>query len=262
MTAQAAARSDVFDQRDSLSRFFAIAVAMHLSLIGLGVLYSALSHTDRFGALNAGGTVGVQTVDSIPIVHHGAPNPLTNDTPSEVPQQPVTVPKEQVKEQVPPPDAIKLKKKKETKKVKEASERQKFRPFNELEPNQLTSKSAPQVSSPLFTAAPGSGQIGAGKNNTLGDQFASYGAQIQDLLTRNWHTNDLDGRVHNAPVVEITFDLSRDGAVHNVRLVSRSGNLLLDNSVQRAVLETKFPALPPTFKHDSASFDFNFELKR
>ena len=259
-----AVHPDVFDQRDPMGRFFAFALALHLGVAGFGLFYAWVSHTASFGARNAGGqAVGVEAVNAIPIIHHGEPNPLTNDTQSEIPQSPVKQPKEQAKKEVTPPDAIKLKTKKEKKTIaKEESTRQKYRPFRELEQNQVTSKYAPQISNPMFAAAPGSGQIGAGKNTPLGDQLPAYAAQVLQILTQNWRTNELDSRLHEAPDVDITFDIARDGSVRNVHLLQRSGNVLLDNSVQRAVLDAKLPPIPPQYKPNTVSADFIFELKR
>ena len=177
--------ADIRDHRDPMRGGFLGALLLHAALIGgLGISSWLATHRDSFGAKDAGGmAVGVETVDSIPLVHHGPTNPLTNDTESEVPQQPVTKPLERVKEEKPPPDAVPLKTRKSKKTpAPEASERQKFRPISELEPNQLLSKSAPQISSPMFTAMPGSGQIGAGKNSLQGTIFAEYGDQIQRII--------------------------------------------------------------------------------
>src|SRR5579863_5853482 len=174
-------RADLWDRRDPLRGGFLGALVLHGALLGgLGVSTWVAAHRDTFGAKDAGGmAVGIETANSIPLVHHGAKNPLTNDTESEVPQQPVTKPLDRVKEEKPPADAIPLK----TRKLKkpdapEPSERQKFRPYKELEPNQLLSKSAPQISDPMFTAMPGSGNIGAGKNSLQGTIYSGYGDQV------------------------------------------------------------------------------------
>ena len=71
-------------------------------------------------------------------------------------------PVERVKAEKPPPDAIPLKSKLVKKKEAEvASVPQRYRPFDQLEKNQLTTKQAPQVSNPLFSAMPGAGRVGA-----------------------------------------------------------------------------------------------------
>ncbi len=111
MTAPADMHPDIWDHRDPMRGGFLGALMLHAALIGgLGISSWLATHRDSFGAKDAGGmAVGIETVDSMPLVHHGPTNPLTNDTESEVPQQPVTKPEERVKAEKPPPDAIPLK---------------------------------------------------------------------------------------------------------------------------------------------------------
>ncbi len=259
------ADANMLDHRDPMRGGFLGALALHAALVG-GLALSSwfAAHRDSFGSKDAGGVaVGVEMVNAIPLIHHGATNPLTNDTDSEVPQQPVTKPQERVKEEKPPPDAVPLKSRKSKKILApEPSERQKYRPINELQPNQLLSKSAPQVSSPLYTAIPGSGQIGAGKNTLLGTIYPEYAAQIQEIIRRNWNTGGVDAQLRTAPVVTATFDLMRDGSVTNLKLSKSSEVVTLDSSVQRAILTSQFPPLPAGFPRSSASVEFSFELKR
>jgi protein TonB len=200
-------------------------------------------------------------VKSIPLRHSGAQNPVANDTESQVPQQPAK-PLEREKEEKVSPNAVALKMKKRLP-AYVASEHQKFRPFNQIDQNQVFAKQAPQVSNPLFSAMPGSGRIGTGANTTLGTRFAGYAQQIQQLVAQKWHTNDVDARVQTAPVVIASFDLMRDGRIRNLRVVQQSGISALDYSVQRAILEASpFPPIPAGFDKDSARVEFTFELKR
>jgi len=75
--------------------------------------------------------------------------------------------------------------------------------------------------------------------------------------------NEVDASLRTAPVVIATFDLMRDGSTRNVKILQRSGNLSLDNSVQRAILDASpFPPIPAGFEHDFARVEFWFELKR
>jgi TonB family protein len=144
-----------------------------------------------------------------------------------------------------------------------ASEHQKFRPFKEIDQNQVFAKQAPQVSNPLFSALPGSGRIGTGSNTTLGTRFAGYGQQLQQLVAQKWHTNDVDAHLQTAPIVIASFDLLRNGSIRNLRIVQQSGISALDYSVQRAILEASpFPPIPVGFERDSAKIEFTFELKR
>ena len=162
-------------------------------------------------------------------------------------------------EEPPPPNAIPIKSPK-TKKAPEASEKQRFRPINELQPNQLTSKSAPQISSPLFTATPGSGQIGAGKSSLEGTVYAGYGDQIRSIIARNWHTNDVTAQV--APPVVASFDLMKDGSIRNLTIVQSSRITSLDFSVRRAIEGVTLPPLPPGYPRSTAKCEFTFELKK
>jgi len=256
--------ADTLDHRDSMRIPFAAALVVHLSLIGgLAVNAWLRSHADSFGAKDAGGgAVPIEAVNTIPIPHHGQQNPLANDSQSEVPQTPAK-PVEREKEQKPPPDAIPLKTKMpKEKEAKVASQPQVFRPFNELEKNQLTSKSAPQISNPLYQTQQGAGINAPGVKTTLGARCSAYAAQIQQIVALHWHTNDIDARLQTAPPVIATYELMHDGSIRNLQLLQGSGISALDNSVRRAILDSPFPPIPANCDKDRASVEFTFELKR
>ncbi|MGD1095688.1 MAG: TonB family protein [Bryobacteraceae bacterium] len=255
---------DILDQREPMRGAFLGALGLHLAIVAAILLNGWIEgHTDAFGSKDAGGAVGIEAVDSIPLQHKGMPNPLANDTDSEVPQTKAK-PVERVKAEPTPPDAVLLKSRNAKKKAAEvASERQRFRPFDQLEKNQLTSKSAPQVSNPIYSAAPGAGRVGAGANTTLGDRFAGYSAQIQQLVAQHWRTGDVDAHLQTAPVVVATFELLRNGSIRNVQILQGSNIAALDFSVKRAILDASpFPPIPAAFDRDYARVEFTFELKR
>lgn len=253
----------ILDQPEPLNRAFMAALTLHVTLIaGLGIYGWVSSHHESFGAPDAGGgAIGIEAVKSIPLLHTGPQNPVANDTESQVLQQPAK-PVEREKEEKVSPNAVALKMKKRLP-AYVASERQKFRPFKQIDENQVFAKQAPQVSNPLFSAMPGSGRIGTGANTTLGTRFAGYAQQIQQLVAQKWHTSDVDAHVQTAPVVIASFDLMRDGRIRNLRVVQQSGVSALDYSAQRAILEASpFPPIPAGFDKDSAHVEFTFELKR
>ncbi len=241
------------------------ALALHAALFGGLALSGWLAgHVDSFGAKDAGGAaVSVEAVSSIPLPHQGQENKLANDSKSQVPETPAP-PVERVKAEKLPPDAIPLKNKMVKKKEAEvASVRQRYRPFDQLEKNQLTAKQAPQVSNPLYSAMPGAGRVGAGANTTLGTRFAGYSAQIQQLVAQHWRTGDVDARIQTAPAVIATFELMRDGSVRNVQILQGSNIPSLDFSVKRAILDASpFPPIPTEFEREYAKVEFWFELKR
>lgn len=256
--------ADILDTQESMSGAFAGAVVLHLGLAASFVAYTWLGgRVDPFGDPNAGGAaVGIEAVNTIPIPHRGQQNPLANDSKSAVPQTPQKQERSQVEK--PPPDAVKLKLKRDKKKPAEtASKKQMFRPYDQLERNQLTTSNAPQVSNPLYSQTAGSGRIGTGANTTLGSRFGAYAAQIQQLVAQNWRTGDVDPNIRNGPIVIATFDLMRDGSVRNLKILQGSGFPSLDLSVRRAISDASpFPPLPVGFDKDYAKVEFNFELKR
>ena len=258
------AHPDILDQHDPMKRAFLAAVGLHLAVAAGFAIYSWMNaNRPMFGDPNAGGAaIGIEAVNSIPIPHSGPKNPLANETKSEVPQQPAK-PVEREKEEKVSPDAVAIKSRKIKKKLSDvASEKQRFRPFKEVDPNQVFAKQAPQVSSELFSAMPGSGRIGTGANTTLGNRFGAYAHQIQELVAQKWRTNDVDQRFQTSPTAIVTFDLLRNGSVKNIRVIQSSGIPTLDFSAQRAIQDAVLPPIPPGFDRDSAKIEFWFELKR
>lgn len=258
------APGEILMQPERTGRAFAVALILHAALFGAILASNWLaSHTDAFGAKDAGGAaVAIQTVNSIPLPHEGPKNPLATDTDSEVQQAPAK-PKEQVKKEIPPPDAVPLKAAKPKKTVADiASERNRFRNFKDIDPYKVYSKSAPAISNPAF-ALQGAGNVGVGPHTTLGDKCSAYAAQIQQLIASHWNTASIDVRLQTAPTVIVDFDLLRDGSIHNEHLLQRSGIQPLDASVERAILDSNpLPSFTTCFDRNQASVEFWFELKR
>jgi hypothetical protein len=246
---------------DPMGRGFAFALALHGSLLAAYLLSNWVNaNGPKFGDPNAGGAaVGVEAVDKIPLPHSGPQNPVAHASDSETPQAP---PQKVEKAQKEDPSAIKLNLEKEKKnKAKEASTPlRKFKSFEELEKNQVTSKTPQAVSSPLFSQAPGSGRIGMGANTTLGSMFGAYAAQIQKLIADNWRTSDV--LVSSAPPVIASFDLMRDGSIRNLTIVQGSRIPAVDTSVRRAIEGVTLPPLPVGYPRNSARCEFSFELKK
>ncbi len=259
--------ADILDSRESLRGGFWGSMALHFGLIGIALSYALwTANTVQFGDPNAGGAaVGVEAVKSIPIPHQGPPNPVANDTQSQVPQTPAP-PVARKKIETPPRDAIKIRDRVSKKKpAKVESTPQRFRPYEQLQQNQVTTAAAPQVSNPMYSSQAGSGRIGAGASTTLGSRCGAYAKQIQELVAQHWNTGDVDARYSTAPVVIATFDLMRDGSIRNLKLLQTSNIASLDFSVQRAIQEASpFPPIPAVgcTDRDAARVEFNFELKR
>lgn len=257
--------ADILDTQDeSLRRGFLWAVIFHVTLVAVYGIYNLMSsHGETFGAKDAGGgAIGIEAVNSIPLPHSGRPNPVANDSESQVPQAPVKpAPRVQPKKEKVSPNAVALKIKDKRRPADVASELQKYRSFKELDANQTFAKQAPSISNMMYAAAPGAGKIGTNAT-TFGTNFAAYGAQVQSNLARAWNTSGIDASVQSAPPVVAAFEILRDGSVRNPRLLQLSGLASLDNSVRRAMTDVHFPPLPPAFPKDTAQVEFTFEFKR
>jgi TonB family protein len=256
--------ADILDTREPVRGAFFGAIGLHLAIVLTALVMTWLGRSEPLGAQDiAGGAVPVQAVDTIPIPHHGETNPLANDSKSEAPMEPVTKPVERAKKEIEKPDAIPLKMK-EPKKVAEKQQTvQHFRPYKSLE-TQVTTPQAPQVSTPMYSAQQGSGNVGTGAHTTLGTRCGAYATQIQQIVARNWHTSDVDARFQSAPMVIATFDLLRNGSIRSLSVLQGSGISSLDFSVERAIRDSQFPPIPACagFDKDYATVEFWFELKR
>lgn len=250
---------------ESLKKSFIASVVFHLALVAGAAVYVLWhSNADAFGDPNAGGTaVGVEAVDKIPLVTRGQQNPVANDTKSPVPQTPPPPkPETKPKAQPEPKDAIPMKLDQRRTQAQVNASRSKFRPYEELAPNQLTLPTPQALSDPIF-ALSGSGDRIGEANSTLGTRFAAYGAEVKRRVARAWRTEDVPANIKTAPLVIATFDIQRNGEVSSVRLLQKSGIAVLDLSVERAIrTAAPFPPLPAAFEKDSATVEFQFELKR
>jgi protein TonB len=269
MGSEAAAHFDLLDQPESLKRFLAGSLTLHLSVAAAIVAFTWIGpgHREQWGDINGGGlgSVAVGLVKTVPMPgRSGQMNPVANDTESAVPTPPPKT-KPQTKAKAPEPDAIPIKSRNSVKKAQPAaSAPNKWREQQKELPNQLYSPTGQAVVSPMYGMA-GGGGVGIGNNSPFGTQLGWYATLLRDQVARNWRTGDLDPRLQSAPPVIVAFAIQRNGSVvpGSVRVVQRSGNAILDISAQRAVLDAApFPAIPPQFPRDRADIEMTFQLRR
>jgi periplasmic protein TonB len=269
MAAGADTHLDILDQREPMRRFLMGSLALHLSIAGAIVAVTLVGpgRRQQWGDLSGGGlgSVAVGLVKTVPMPgRSGQANPLANDTESAVPTPPPKT-KAQPKAKAPEPDAIALKSRNANQRARQAaSAPNKWREQQKDLPNQVYSPAGQAVVSPMYGMA-GGGGVGIGNNSPFGTQLGWYATLLRDQVARNWRTGDLDPRLQAAPPVTVTFVLRRDGSVvpSSVRLVQRSGNMTVDLSAQRAVLDAApFPAIPPQFPRDQADIEMTFQLRR
>src|SRR5205823_6194628 len=156
----------------------------HAGMIGAFIAFTVihpLGRVEHWGDPTGGGfgSVAVNAVPSIPLPNRGSvPNPVANDTESQVPQAPSKV-KRQPKVKAPEPDAIPLK----SRNARERASRQAAAPNRwadqqTYKPNQVYSTSGSAANSPVYNQ-PGGGGVGLGTNSPFGTQFGWYASLIQ-----------------------------------------------------------------------------------
>src|SRR4051794_20497784 len=258
--------SQILDQRDSVAGPFGSSVAFHLAIAAVVVswsLFNLSGRTEHWGDPKSlgGGAVGITPVDRIPLPSRdGRINRVANDTESQVPSPPKVQPRETAKP--PEPDAIAIRSKNAPRKSsRELTTTQKYTPLPKPNPNQVYSKTGQVLTSPMFSQVPGGGGVGSGSASPFGNRFGWYEQLLRERVARNWRSQELDARIQNR--VAVTFDIARDGSVRNVRVSQPSGNFAMDQSAQRAILQSNpLPALPREFERDVATIEFWFSLQQ
>jgi periplasmic protein TonB len=255
-------RLDILDQKDPLGGPFIASILVHGSVVALLFIswFWINRSRDTLGEIHPSGgpAYAVSPVHSIPIPRREAPpNPVANDSQSPVPAAPA---KQEVQKQPPPPpkNAFEI-----PEKIKKQAPRpqplQHYTP--PAPPNQVYSRSPQAVSSPMYDAQSGAGQVGIGPNSLLGNRLGYYAELIRERIAQNWQTNGLDARTQRTPAI-VSFYIMRDGSVKSPVITQSSGNPTIDNSALRAVYAANpLPPLPPQVAENSISAQFTFNLR-
>lgn len=257
-------QADIFDRPQSTKGPLVNSLLLH----GVIVVAVVLTQMHFFGSVGEtfgdpnptfGGSVGISPVKTIPLpARSGRPNPVANDTESQVPQIPKPAPKDQVKTPEPEEATISLKGKPEP--VKQTTSRRQNLP--ETPSNQVYSSKGAAVVSPQFGGSGGEGG-GVDVSMPFGGRFGFYAQQVRDLIQRNWRTDRIPPGIQSAPQARAAFVIHRDGSVTGLVLSQRSGVSAVDYSILRAVQDVgRFPPLPPGFEKSEATVDIAFEFRR
>ena len=261
------ARVDILDEPERIGRAFWASVAMHAGLFGLGFAVAVIKpfggEVIRLGDKDGGraGAVAVNSVATIPLPSRNAPpNPVANDTESQVPQAPSKA-KPQPKAPAPDPAAIALKGR-NTKEKKQAAAPNQWADKQQYRPNQAFSTGGQVASSPLYNL-PGGGGVGFGTATPFGTQFGWYANLLRDRIGGAWQAAGL-GAGAAAPVV-VQFTMRRDGSLAPglPRIVQTSGDANVDRSAQRAIMDAApFQPLPPGLGKDQVTIELSFYVRR
>lgn len=257
-------QTDILDRPQPLKGSFVNSLLLHGS-VALAVILTQMNFFgpvgEPFGDPNPtfGGSVGISPVKTIPLpARSGRPNPVANDTESQVPQAPKPAPKDQVKSREPDETAISLKGKPQIN--KQTTSRRQNLP--ETPSNQVYSSQGAAVVSPQFGGSGGEGG-GVGVSVPFGGRFGYYAQQIRDLIQRNWRTDRIPPNITSAPIARVSFSIRRDGSISDLNLTQRSGISAVDYSILRAVQDVgRFPPLPAGFERNEATVEIAFEFRR
>jgi TonB family protein len=253
---------DILDERDRLGAPFVGSVLVHTAVVALLFVgwFWLNKHPQNLGDVNAAGgpAYAVSPVHNIPIPRREAPpNPVANDTESQVPTAPA---KQTVEKKLPTPpkNAVEI-----PDKIKKQAERPTHQQnYQQPTPKNQVFSERQAVSSPMYGGPAGSGRVGIGPNTPLGDNRLGWYAQmIRDRIAQNWNTNGLAARTQTAPAI-VAFMIMRDGSVRNPQVVQSSGNPSIDNTALRAVYDSNpLPPLPPQISDNAITAQFTFNLR-
>lgn len=264
------ARVDILDEPEHLRGPFLGSLLFHGGLVGVFAAITTFhllgGNVEHWGDPHGGG-MGAVAVTPVSIAlpnRSSVPNPVANDTTSEVPApppKPKAVPKP--KPQVSDADAIPLKSSKATRReTAAASQPNKWAEKQTYQSNQLYSNVGQAAASPMYQLH-GGGGVGIGTDSPLGTQYGYYANALLNLIGQHWHPTSMDSRMERNPAT-VQFTLLRDGSLlpGSVKLIQSSGSRELDYSAQRALLDVdKFPPLPPQFPRDRVDLQLHFDLR-
>jgi TonB family protein len=254
---------DILDEKDPLGFPFIGSVFLHGGLVALLFFgwYWLNQKRETLGDANSGGgpAYAVSPVHNIPIPQREAPlNPVANDTQSMVPAAPA---KQEMEKKRPAPS-------KDVVEIPDRFKRQAEKPQKQQQyqqptlPNQVFSRTRQAVSSPMYGAQTGSGQVGVGPNTPLGNnRLGWYAELIRQRIAQNWNTNGLDAQTQSVPAI-VSFIIMRDGSIRNPQIVQSSGNPSIDNTALRAVyVSNPLPGLPGQITDTYITAQFTFNLR-
>ncbi|MBI1898359.1 MAG: TonB family protein [Acidobacteria bacterium] len=257
------AHQDILDQHEPFKAPLLASAGLHVGVAALiaALTWVASEKREQWGDPKSlgGGAVGITPVTKIPLPPRaGRINPVANDTESAIPSPPRPRPKETVREE---PNAVAIKSRRRPKRAEElAASRQKYSPVKEPRPNQVYSRTGQAAVSPLFTPAQGGGGVGSNAASPFGNRFGWYEQLLREKVARAWNTAGLDPRT---PAAMVGFQLLRDGSVRELHVEQSSGNFMMDQSAQRAILQAApLPPLPREYEHEFANITFRFTVQQ
>lgn len=251
----------------SFKPYLTVSGILHAALILLLTL-SAYFHWARgnqwAGAGGGGDNIKVNLVGS-----SGIPMPKEKAvTESEVvdPTKSLNKPEEKPKPPEPPTPAEKIPEFKKEKPLPPSHKSKVFENKIPDKPNAVPGHGGVPDIPTGVTSNPGSSSGVAVKGEGGGDFASRYGYYIEAVKRRiqsNWHQDMIDQPVRQAHTAHaiVQFTIYKDGTVKDIRISQTSGNLSMDNSGLRALMDCNpMPALPPSYQGSYVTVLFDFDL--
>ncbi|MBU0691113.1 TonB family protein [bacterium] len=124
------------------------------------------------------------------------------------------------------------------------------------EPKPVPKAEQPKKRSSKETPKELKGEAGTLKLQNPGFEYDFYLALIQSKIERNFRPPP---GVRGEHMATVTFVITKNGSMINIGLIQSSGNLLIDQSAERAVRAAgRFPPLPPQYEQGELGINFEF----
>src|SRR5579884_4475525 len=170
--------ADILDQRESLRNPLLGSLALHAGVLGFAILYATVlvtKHTSFGSAAAGGGAIQIGAVSAIPLPSRtGHPNPVANDTESQVPMPPPEKVQRRAVEQR--NTGVPIGRTKPLRPQKEEAPQRKWSDDWSKRANQITSNEGRRVVSQMYQLR-GGGSIGIGPG-VFGERFGAYAELI------------------------------------------------------------------------------------
>jgi len=241
------------------------SVVLHLGFVGaMALLIFANNHFhgQQWGVNGPQGAIQANLVNSaptipLPNITPPTPNVLATQVPSPSPAPPskATIPEKQT-------DAIPIAERQP--KLKPAPKPEHYSPPHAQPTNQQYRANygeAPATNLPhSMSNAPSRNTSPVSVNSgDFASRFPWYVDKIQQMVSRNWFTQEIDNRTPYGSQVNVTFTIARDGTVSNIHVSAASSSPTLNMTATQAVQRVEsFGPLPNQYTGSNVSVEYTF----
>jgi len=250
--------------RENVSASFVLALTLHAALIGTGIAWAFLAHSDPHSwgeNSHTSGSIEASMVSSIPLPSKQNYDPnkvLTTDSPSKA----VAAPKPKA-EPPPKPNEVLIPEKTQPKPTKIA-EKSTPEPPKHLEPPTPTTK-APTGESTGVRLPMAQQQVKNGTasitvdDRSFGDRYAYYTRIVDQKVSQSWNSQDLPTASTGMRTI-VVFTINPDGSPSDVKILTRSGSLSFDTTALRAI--QRIDTFGPLPQNKAITVEFALDYKQ